>query len=73
MLSENVQPMTDHASSASIQESVLTFLLSSPTPERIIDFHASELVQAHLCYLLDANREGILSWRTAPNWIKPVR
>jgi hypothetical protein len=53
--------MTDYAPSASIQEEVLTFLLSSPTPERIIDFHASDAAQARLRYLLDANREGTLS------------
>ncbi|NJL54063.1 hypothetical protein HC928_02105 [bacterium] len=53
--------MTDYAPSASIQEEVLTFLLSSPTPERIFDFHASEAAQARLRYLLDANREGMLS------------
>ncbi len=53
--------MTDYAPSASIQEEVLTFLLSSPTPERIIDFHASDAAQARLRHLLDANREGALS------------
>ena len=53
--------MTGYAPSASIQEEVLTFLSSSPTPERIIDFHASDAAQARLRYLLDANREGTLS------------
>jgi len=53
--------MTDYAPSASIQEEVLTFLLSSPTPQHIIDFHASDAAQARLRYLLDANREGALS------------
>lgn len=53
--------MTDYAPSASIQEEVLTFLLSSPTPQQIIDFHASEAAQERLRYLLEANRQGILS------------
>ena len=46
---------------ASIQDEVLTFLLSSPTPQRIIAFHASDVAQARLRYLLDANRAGTLS------------
>lgn len=53
--------MTDYAPSASIQEEVLTFLTSSPTPQQIIEFHASEVAQQRLRYLLDANRQGILS------------
>lgn len=53
--------MTDYAPPASIQEEVLTFLLSSPTPEQILRFHASEAAQTRLRYLLDANREGTLS------------
>lgn len=53
--------MTDYAPSASIQEEVLTFLLSAPTPQQIIDFHASDTAQERLRYLLDANRQGVLS------------
>lgn len=53
--------MSDYTTFASIQEEVLNFLLSSPTPEHIIAFHASEASQARLRYLLDANREGTLS------------
>ena len=53
--------MTDYAASISIQDEVLGFLLSSPTPQTIIDFHASEAAQQRLRYLLDANRQGILS------------
>ena len=53
--------MSDYAPPASIQEEVLAFLLAAPTPQQIIDFHASELAQERLRYLLDANREGILS------------
>ena len=52
--------MLDHAPPTSIQEEVLSFLLSTPTPQRIIDFHASEAAQERLRYLLDANRQGIL-------------
>jgi hypothetical protein len=53
--------MTDHAPPINIQDEVLQFLLSSPTPQRIIDFHASEAAQERLRHLLDANRQGILS------------
>jgi len=53
--------MTDYAPSASIQEEVLSFLMSAPTPQQIIDFRASEMAQERLHYLLDANRQGILS------------
>jgi len=53
--------MTDYAPSASIQDEVLSFLLSSPTPQQIIAFHASDVAQERLRYLLDANRTGILS------------
>jgi hypothetical protein len=53
--------MTDYAPPANIQEEVLTFLLSSPTPQRIVDFQASEAAQARLRYLLDANRAETLS------------
>jgi hypothetical protein len=53
--------MLNFAPSTNIQEEVLTFLLSSPTPQNIIDFHASEAAQTRLRYLLDANREGTLS------------
>ncbi len=37
------------------------FLLLSPTPQQIIDFHASEAAQHRLHYLLEANQDGILS------------
>lgn len=53
--------MTDYASSASIQDEVLAFLLSSPTPQAIIDFHASDMAQERLRHLLDVNRQGSLS------------
>lgn len=53
--------MADYAPPTSIQEEVLTFLLSSPTPQHIIEFHASERAQERLRYLLEANRQGTLS------------
>ena len=53
--------MGDYAPAANIQDEVLTFLLSSPTPQNIIDFRASDAAQARLRYLLDANRNGTLS------------
>jgi hypothetical protein len=53
--------MSDYAPPASIQEEVLGFLLTSPTPHQVIDFHASEAAQNRVRYLLDANRNGTLS------------
>ena len=37
------------------------FLLSSPTPQQIIDFRASDNAQRRLRYLLDANRNETLT------------
>lgn len=53
--------MTDFAPPANIQDEVMAFLLSSPTPQHIIDFRASETAQLRLRYLLDANRNGTLT------------
>ena len=53
--------MADYTPAANIQEEVLTFLLSSPTLQSIIDFRASDAAQARLRYLLDANSNGTLS------------
>ena len=53
--------MTDYVQTVSIQEEVLTFLLSSLTPQHIVDFHASESAQERLRYLLETNRQGTLS------------
>ena len=44
-----------------IQDEVLSFLLSAPTPQEIIEFHASQAAQERLRTLLEANREGTLS------------
>lgn len=40
---------------------VYEFLVSQPTPEAIIAFHASEATQQRVRDLLDANRESGLS------------
>ena len=53
--------MTDFAPPASIQDEVMAFLLSSPTPQQIIDFRASATAQQRLRYLLDANRNDALT------------
>lgn len=53
--------MTDYAPSSSIQEEVLSFLMTSPTPQQIIDFRASNTAQERLRYLLEANLQGTLS------------
>jgi hypothetical protein len=44
-----------------IIDEVLDFLVSTPTPEQIIAFHASETAQEQLRTLLDANRNGTLT------------
>jgi hypothetical protein len=46
---------------ANITDEVLDFLVSAPTPEQIIAFHASRSTQARLRYLLDGNRDGTLT------------
>ncbi|MEM9951844.1 MAG: hypothetical protein AAF846_09605 [Chloroflexota bacterium] len=53
--------MTDFAPSMSIQDEVMAFLLTSPSPQEIIDFKASDVAQQRLRYLLDANRNGTLT------------
>ena len=53
----------DATRAATIMDEVLDFLVSTPTPQQIIDFHASEEIQLHVRDLLDRNREGTLSDR----------
>jgi hypothetical protein len=53
--------MMDFAPTTSIQDELSTFFLSSPTPEQIVAFQASEVAQARLRYLLDVNRNGTLT------------
>jgi hypothetical protein len=53
--------MVFDTSTRSIQDEVLSFLLSAPTPTQIITFHASESAQGRLRFLLDANRAGSLT------------
>ncbi|MBZ0279782.1 MAG: hypothetical protein K8L97_03510 [Anaerolineae bacterium] len=43
-----------------VYEEVYRFLISSPTPEQIISFHASETTQERVRQLLDANKNGRL-------------
>jgi hypothetical protein len=42
-------------------EEVFEFLLSSPTPQQVMDFHASDEAQARVRELLTANGEGLLT------------
>jgi hypothetical protein len=44
-----------------IYAEVYEFLLSTPDPEQIIAFHASDSTQERVRNLLDANREGTLT------------
>ncbi len=53
--------MAGIAAIGGIQEEVLTFLLSSPTPQQIIEFQASDAAQQRLRDLLEANRQGTLT------------
>ncbi len=53
--------MSDFAPPASIQDEVMQFLLSTPTPQQIINFRASESAQLRLRYLLDANRNETIT------------
>ena len=53
--------MTDFAPSTDIQDEVMAFLLTSQTPQQIIEFRASEAAQQRLRYLLDANRNDTLT------------
>ncbi|MHB8626210.1 MAG: hypothetical protein ACYDBJ_11430 [Aggregatilineales bacterium] len=46
---------------STVTDEVLDFLISAPTPEQIIAYHASETAQERLRMLLDANRSGTLS------------
>ncbi len=45
----------------SADDEVVDFLTSEPTPEQILAFRPSELVQERINYLLDANRNSSLS------------
>jgi hypothetical protein len=53
--------MSEIAPPASVQDEVMEFLLTSPSPQQIIDFHASDVAQERLRYLLEANRSGTLT------------
>ncbi len=53
--------MAEFTPTINIQNEVLDFLLSSPSPEQIIAFHPSEQAQSRLSILLEANRNGTLT------------
>ena len=53
--------MSEIAPPTSVQDDVLNFLLTSPSPQQIIAFHASDAAQERLRYLLEANRSGTLT------------
>lgn len=42
-------------------DEVLDFLVSSPTPQQIIEFHASDELQARVRYLLEKNQAVLLT------------
>ena len=44
-----------------IYEEVYQFLISSPTPQEIIDFRVSDETQRRVSILLSKNRDGILT------------
>jgi hypothetical protein len=44
-----------------LMDEVLDFLTSSPTPQQIIDFRASNEAQERMSFLLERNRKGDLS------------
>lgn len=53
--------MSEDITTTTLQDEVLTFMLSAPTPQQIIAFHASEAAQLRVRELLEANRNGTLS------------
>jgi hypothetical protein len=53
--------MSEYTPTRNIQGEVLDFLLTSPSPQAIIDFHASPDAQERLRDLLEANRQGTLT------------
>lgn len=53
--------MSEFIPAVSTLDEVLDFLVSTPTPQQIVKFHASEAAQHRLRYLLDANRNGTLT------------
>lgn len=46
---------------STVLDEVLDFLVSTPTPEQIIEFRPSEALQGRVRDLLDRNRSGTLS------------
>ena len=52
--------MTNENAVSSPVDEILEFLLSQPTPEQVIQLHASEAAQERLRYLLDGSRNNAL-------------
>ena len=42
-------------------DEIFDFLTSAPSPEEIIAFRPSEVMQERMHYLLDANRSGVIA------------
>lgn len=53
--------MASYIPQTSIQDEVISFLLTSPNAQAILGFQASENAQQRLLYLLEANRDGTLT------------
>jgi hypothetical protein len=53
--------MTTVQANAQLFDEVLEFLASTPTPDQIIAFQPSEALQERMRYLLDANRNAVLT------------
>jgi len=51
----------DAIRTTNVWDEVLDFLVTQPTLQQIGDFHASEVVDERVGYLLDRNRQGILT------------
>ncbi|MHB8626540.1 MAG: hypothetical protein ACYDBJ_07740 [Aggregatilineales bacterium] len=45
----------------SLLDEVIDFLVSSPTLEQIVNFHASDVIQAHVSELLDRKRNAMIT------------
>ncbi|NJM44981.1 MAG: hypothetical protein HC860_01510 [Alkalinema sp. RU_4_3] len=60
MDSRRVQPEVQQQGAS---QEVLSFLMTQPTPQDILEFRVSEVAQARLRLLLDRNCEGALRVR----------
>lgn len=53
--------MTTYEVAHPLFNDILDFLVSSPTPEQIIAYRPSDVLQSRLADLLDRNRQGVLT------------